>query len=102
MTAVRLVDIHQPLTLEVWCGRGEGADSHPSQDKGNEENCTTKTVPQSISVRLSATPWTAALQASLSITNSRSLLKLMSIEYYDVEWGETISKSPMLYDSVYM
>ena len=28
----------------------------------------------------SATPWTAAHQASLSITNSRSLLKLMSIE----------------------
>ena len=26
------------------------------------------------------TPWTAALQASLSITNSQSLLKLMSIE----------------------
>ena len=28
----------------------------------------------------SATPWTAACQASLSINNSRSLLKLMSIE----------------------
>ena len=28
----------------------------------------------------SATPWTAAHQASLSITNSRSLLKLMSME----------------------
>ena len=28
----------------------------------------------------SATPWTAACQASLSITNSQSLLKLMSIE----------------------
>ena len=28
----------------------------------------------------SATPWTAACQASLFITNSRSLLKLMSIE----------------------
>ena len=28
----------------------------------------------------SATPWTAARQASLSITNSRSWLKLMSIE----------------------
>ena len=27
-----------------------------------------------------ATPWTAACQASLSITNSQSLLKLMSIE----------------------
>ena len=27
-----------------------------------------------------ATPWTAALQASLSITNSRSLLRLMSVK----------------------
>ena len=36
---------------------------------------------QSLSrVRLFVTPWTAALQASLSIDNSRSLLKLMSIE----------------------
>ena len=31
-------------------------------------------------VRLSATPWTAARQASLSIINSRSLLKLMFIQ----------------------
>ena len=31
-------------------------------------------------VRLFATPWTAALQASLSNSNSQSLLKLMSIE----------------------
>ena len=31
-------------------------------------------------VRLFATPWTAARQASLSITSSRNLLKLMSIE----------------------
>ena len=31
-------------------------------------------------VQLFATPWTAAHQASLSITNSWSLLKLMSIE----------------------
>ena len=36
---------------------------------------------QSLSrVRLSVTPWTAACQASLSITNSRSLHTLMSIE----------------------
>ena len=36
---------------------------------------------QSLScVRLVVTPWTAARQASLSITNSWSLLKLMSIE----------------------
>ena len=36
---------------------------------------------QSLShVQLFVTPWTSAHQASLSITNSRSLLKLMSIE----------------------
>ena len=36
---------------------------------------------QSLScVQISATPWTAACQASLSITNSWSLLKLISIE----------------------
>ena len=33
-----------------------------------------------LSVWLFATPWTAAHQASLSITNSQSLLKLMSFE----------------------
>ena len=31
-------------------------------------------------VRLFATPWTAACQASVSMTSSRSLLKLMSVE----------------------
>ena len=31
-------------------------------------------------VRLFVTPWTAARQASLSFTNSQSLLKLVSIE----------------------
>ena len=36
---------------------------------------------QSLSpVQLFATPWTATHQASLSITNSQSLLKLMSLE----------------------
>ena len=39
------------------------------------------TLVQSLSrVRVFVTPWTAAHQASLSITNSWSLLKLMSIE----------------------
>ena len=35
---------------------------------------------QSLNVQLFATSWTVACQASLSITNSHSLLKLMSIE----------------------
>ena len=42
------------------------------------------TIPESPSVQLSCvrlfvTPWTAAFQASMSITSSRSLLKIMSI-----------------------
>ena len=42
--------------------------------------CHQVTTVQSLScVRLFVTPWTAACQASLSITNSWSLLKLMSI-----------------------
>ena len=39
-----------------------------------------QSVQSLICVWLFATPWTAARQTSLSITNSRSLLKLMSIE----------------------
>ena len=51
-------------------------------NKGRNENKSKQqVVVQSLSrVWLFATPWTAARQASLSIINSRSLLKLMSIE----------------------
>ena len=38
-----------------------------------------RSVQSLIYVRLFVTPWTAACQASLSITNSQNLLKLMSI-----------------------
>ena len=47
---------------------------------GNRWCCLSFGSGQSLSrVRLFGTPWTAARQASLSITNSWSLLKLMSI-----------------------
>ena len=39
-----------------------------------------KLVPSLSHVQVFVTPWTAACQASLSITNSQSLLKLMTIE----------------------
>ena len=42
--------------------------------------CWVSSVQSLSCVQLSATPWTAASQTCLSITNSRSLLKLMSIE----------------------
>ena len=46
-----------------------------------EDSCTAGSSVQSLScVWLFVTPWTAACQASLSITNSWSLLTLMSIE----------------------
>ena len=46
-----------------------------------QESGPLKDAVQSLSlVWLFVTPWTAACQASLSITNSQSLLKLMSIE----------------------
>ena len=45
------------------------------------KNCIPLSSVQSLShVRLCVTPWRASCQASLSITNSRSLLKFMSIE----------------------
>ena len=47
----------------------------------NTEDILQFSSAQSLSrVQLFATPWTAAHQAPLSITNSQSLLKLMSIE----------------------
>ena len=52
---------------------------------------------QSLSrVRLFVAPWTAARQASLSITNSQSLLKLMSIELW---CHPTISSSVIPFSS---
>ena len=57
---------------EIW--GSETTLSINSSDRGNQSV-------QSLScVQLFATPWTAARQASLSITNSQSLLKLMSVE----------------------
>ena len=56
---------------------------------------------QSLScVRLSATPWTAARQASLSITNSQSLLKLMSIKSV-MPFNHLILCCPLLLPSIF-
>ena len=46
----------------------------------NQMICLLSSVQSLSCFRLFATPWTAAHQTSLSITNSQSLLKLMSIE----------------------
>ena len=51
-------------------------------------------------VWLFATPWTAACQASLSITNSRSLLKLMSIKAV-MTFNHLILCHPLLLPSIF-
>ena len=69
--------IHQDIRKkQIWGFPGCPGAKTPFQCWGNK-------IPHSVQslshVRLFATPWTAAHQASLSITSSRSLLKLMSI-----------------------
>ena len=57
---------------------------------------------QSLSrVQLFATPWTAARQASLSITNSRSSLKLMSIESVMPSNHLSLCRSLLLLPSIF-
>ena len=51
-------------------------------------------------VRLFATPWTTACQASLSITNSRRLSKLMSIESL-IPSNHLIFCRPLLLPSIF-
>ena len=54
--------------------------SHMGTTQGGSNTQFHQSVQSLSRVRLSATPWIAARQASLSITNSRSLLKLMPIK----------------------
>ena len=57
---------------------------------------------QSLShVQLFATPWTAARQASLSITNSQSLLKLLSIESVTPSNHLILSRPLLLLPSIF-
>ena len=61
--------------VDVYTGGLQGRN-----ELGSTMQCAISSVQLLSPVRLFATSWTAARQASLSITNSRSFLKLMSIE----------------------
>ena len=57
---------------------------------------------QSLShVQLFATPWTAASQASLSITNSWNLLKLMSVKLVMPSNHLILHRPPLLLSSIF-
>ena len=72
------------LTLQIKPKLGDGGENTTEDclDKlgsGWKGSIQFSSVQSLSHVQLFATPWTVARQASLSITNSRSLLRLMSI-----------------------
>ena len=67
--------------------------------KKRKENIQLSSVQSLSRVRLFVTPWTAARQASLSITNSQSLLKLMSTESV-IPSSHVILYCPLLLPSI--
>ena len=71
-----------PCTILVNSAPWSCAEHSTTCKKVHESLCSTLcySVQSPSRVRFFATPWTAARQASLSITSSQSLLKLMSIE----------------------
>ena len=71
--------ILQARILE-WVAMPSSRGSSPSRNWTWSPGLLGQSVQSLSHVRLFATPWTAAHQASLSIINSQSLFKLMSIE----------------------
>ena len=65
------------MDREAWHAAIHGVAESQRQDKHKEEQALVQLFSR---VQLFASLWTAACQDSLSITNSWSLLKLMSIE----------------------
>ena len=74
----KIGSLGQPLLLHIW----PTSPSHTQQEKksGLQMIRRFSSVQLHSRVWLFATPWIAAHQASLSISNSRSLVKLKSIE----------------------
>ena len=79
-------------SIKYWCNKGKKEERKEGQERGREErkgihmegSCRKSNSVSSVQslsrVWLFATPWIAVCQASLSISNSQSLPKLMSIK----------------------
>ena len=85
-------------------GRKQDSRSSLSVQFQELEMCSVQfSLVQSFSrVLLFVTPWTAAHQAYLSITNSRSLLKLMSIELVMPSSHLILCVPPLLLPSIFL
>ena len=64
----------------LLCSHTVERETEPETQRKRQSSLVSLQFSHSVVSDSFATPWTAALQASLSITNSWSLLKLMSIE----------------------
>ena len=71
---------HGQRSLEGYSPQGCTESDRTEATEQQQQQASVSSVKWLRSVQLFSTPWTAAHQASLSITNSWSLLKLMSIE----------------------
>ena len=74
---------------------------HNTQRITSDYNKHSSSVQSLSRVQLFATPWTAACQASLSITNSQSLPKLMSIESVMPSNHFILCRAPLLLPSIF-
>ena len=78
-TANIILNCEKLKAFPLWSGKRQGCplSPHIQHSFGSPQFSSVQSLSR---VWLFATPWIAALQASLSITNSRSSLKLKSIE----------------------
>jgi len=74
------LDLRLIILLQNWLTVGASETKNLAMTSWLSQSLLASSVQSLSCVRLFATPWTAASQASLSITNSWSLLKLISIE----------------------
>ena len=80
-TKIKIKKIRKGNNSEVAISHQRASESKIwPQVQGDKWKVQFSSVQSQSRVRLFVTPWTAARQASLSITNSQSLPKLMSIE----------------------
>ena len=88
---------------EVFCNSSILLQTHPccSWSYIPNKNTYIQSVQSLSRVRLFATPWTAAHQASLSITNSRSLPRFMFIESVMPSNHLILCRPPLLLPSIF-
>ena len=80
MSTVGTQVLFQNFILHNFSVSSVGTEDLGSAALGTHSSSLFSSVQSLSCVQLFATPWTTARQASLSITNSRSLPKLMSVE----------------------